>query len=242
MNSEKPNFAIEYRPIRGCFLYLAISFLAQFFIENVLYATCLVDFLFYGYILYRRKKYPINREAAPKRSQIVILITIACLILTTYFWSCWYMSNMTDSATESYTQTTQTLLQSNIYVYIFVISIAAPLGEESLFRYVVLNGFLNWFKRFNKPLQYTCAILVSSLVFAFMHGTGVHLLIGLFAGIAFSLAYLSTNNLTVSIFIHMCYNIGTMFLQIPESFTLSCVLTIISLVLTVLSIHVLTKT
>ena len=233
MHNEKKKFIIEHHAFIGCTLYLILSLVVHLLINDILHATCIVDFMFYGWILYRRKKHPIVRDAVSRKALYFIIGTAILLLLTTYFWSCWYMSNMSDSLTSAYTDV---LGNVNVHTYMFTISLAAPFGEEALFRYIVVNGFMHGLKRFSKPIQYSLSIILSALIFALMHGTGVHLLIGFFSGMALALLYLSTNDLRYSIIAHMCYNIGTIFITIPNSLTLSVLLTLISAIFVIHSI------
>lgn len=236
MKTDKPTtkFAIEEHPVCGCILYLVITFLAEFFIDNVFYAMCLVDLLIYLYIFIRRTLHPIKRPVYTVNTWLIGLITVICLIVTTYCWSRWYMHTIADSSSSAYVTK---MSNADVGIYLFMIAIAAPLGEESLFRYVVVNGFLKIFEKVNATVRYSFSIILSAIIFAAMHGTGVHLLVGFFCGLALAIAYCTTNKLSVSIVIHSLYNIGTLFLHVPLSLPLCIVLTIFSFILTGIMIH-----
>lgn len=231
---DKKKFVIEEHPLLGCILYLVTTFFAQYFINNAFYAMCVVDLFFYLYVFIRRTKSSLKKSQYASKTWVINAITITVLIITTYCWSRWYMSTVADNSSIKYANEMSNV---NIKLYLFMISIAAPLGEESLFRYIVLNGFFNKFKNMKKPVQYAASIFLSSLLFAVMHGTGVHLLIGCFCGMALSIAYFTTGRLWVSILLHSAYNLGTLFVRVPLSLQLCAVLTILSIAFVTISVY-----
>jgi membrane protease YdiL (CAAX protease family) len=234
ITATNKHFAIENHPLRGCVYYLILTFFAQFFIENAFYAMCVVDLSVYLFVFVRRTVSPIKRPTYTVNTWIICILTALCLILTTYCWSRWYMTTIADASSLNYVSS---MSEADTLVYLFMISVAAPLGEESLFRYIVLNGFFNSFKKFKEPVRYTCAIMLSAILFAVMHGTGVHLIVGFFCGLALAIVYCATNKLSVSIILHSLYNVGTLFVYVPSSLWLCVVLAIISFLLTAISIY-----
>lgn len=227
-------FAMEKHPLRGCVCYLILTFFAQFFIENTFYAMCVVDLFVYLFILARRTVSPIKRSIYTVSVWITCFLTVGCLILTTYCWSRWYMLTIADASSVNYVAS---MSEADMLLYLFMIAIAAPLGEESLFRYVVLNGFLNVFKKFKEPVKYGLSITLSAALFGIMHGTGVHLIVGFVCGLALALIYCTTNKLSLAIFVHSLYNLGTLFVYVPSSIYLCVFLTVISLALTIICVY-----
>jgi len=226
--SISKRFIIEEHPLIACLLYLLASFFAQLFVSNVFYAMCLVNLTFFIYVFIRKTIHPITKPQYGLKTIVISLIAVIILLVTTYLWSRWYMSTIADSASLAYVQT---MSSSDIYVYLFMIGIAAPLGEESLFRYIIINGFMKMFSKFKDPIKYTLSIVFSAVIFAVMHGTGVHLFVGFFCGLALAIVYITTNKLSIAIVIHSFYNIGTLFLYVPLSLSLCIVFTIISFLL-----------
>lgn len=224
----------EKHPLCVCIAYVLCLFAALMIIDNNFYAVCAVDVLFYVFIYIRRKAVSQIKHIYTVSVWIMCFLTVACLILTAYCWSRWYMIAVADASSVSYMSS---LSNNNIVMYLFMISVAAPLCEESIFRYAVLNGFLHTFEKCSNPVKYACAILFSSLLFAAMHGTGVHLIIGFLCGIGFGLAYCTTGKLHMAIAMHMLYNIGTLFVKIPYSLWLCAVLTTISSILIFICIY-----
>lgn len=227
-------FAVEQHPLRGCVYYLVLTFFAQFFIENTFYAMCVVDLFVYLFVFTRRTVSPIKRPIYTVSVWITCFLTVGCLILTTYCWSRWYMLTIADASSVGYVAS---MSEADMLLYLFMIAIAAPLGEESLFRYVVLNGFLNVFKRLKEPVKYTLSIVLSAMLFGVMHGTGVHLIVGFVCGLALAIIYCTTNKLSLAILVHSLYNLGTLFVYVPSSIYLCVILTIISLLLTTICIY-----
>lgn len=235
---------IEQHPFFGCILYIVVTFFVEFFIDNALYAMCVVNFIFYFYVLYRRYK---NKTSISlyrthisdfNRKSIYILapLLVFFLCITSQFWSAWYMATIHDKLSVTYSDT---LSNINPYLYIFMVGIAAPFGEESLFRYIVFNGFQYIFRKYNFLSRSIFSILISSAIFAIMHGTGVHLIIGFIGGIAFSFTYFITNSLSASIIMHSIYNTSTLFLHLPSSLYACISLSFISFMLFVLVFYIL---
>lgn len=234
MNLNDKHIKIEEHPLKGCVYYLIMSFFAQFFIDNAFYAMCLVDLFVYVFVLTRRITSPIKRPVYGIDTRVVSFLTMFCLMLTTYCWSHWYMNTIADTSSLNYAAS---MSKADTLIYLFMIAAAAPLGEESLFRYIILNSFFYVFRNIKKPFQYSFSIILSAILFGAMHGTGVHLIIGFFCGIGLAIVYCTTNKLYLSIILHSLYNIGTLFVYVPSSIWLCVSLTVISLILACVSIY-----
>ncbi len=96
---------------------------------------------------------------------------------------------------------------SNINIYLAIISsgIVGPILEEILFRYVFLNKLRKFFTTRN-------AILLSSLVFALLHGDIVTMLYAFIMGFVFAYVYVKYNNIKISILCHISSNVIVLFL------------------------------
>ena len=77
-----------------------------------------------------------------------------------------------------------------------------PLSEEFIFRGIILN-------RFNKRLPLIIAIILSSLIFGFMHGS-TGLISAFIFGVCMCIVYIKTQNIFVSISIHFLNNLSGM--------------------------------
>ena len=93
----------------------------------------------------------------------------------------------------------------NIYLAILSSGIIGPILEEMLFRYVFLNRLRNFFTTRN-------AILLSSLVFALLHGDIVTMIYAFIMGFIFAYVYVKYDNIKVSIMCHISANTIVIFL------------------------------
>ncbi|MCX7709762.1 MAG: CPBP family intramembrane metalloprotease [Clostridia bacterium] len=102
---------------------------------------------------------------------------------------------------EAHEKVTSSLLAGNNIVFtVFVVSIAAPLFEEVLFRGMVFNEF-------RKSVPVTWAILLQGAVFGLYH---MNVLQGVYAsvlGILFALLYIWTKSLWAPITVHFSLNL-----------------------------------
>ena len=93
----------------------------------------------------------------------------------------------------------------NIYLAILSSGIIGPILEEMLFRYVFLNRLRNFFTTRN-------AILLSSLVFALLHGDIITMIYAFIMGFIFGYLYVKYGNIKVSIMCHITANTMVIFL------------------------------
>ena len=93
----------------------------------------------------------------------------------------------------------------NIYLAILSSGIIGPILEEMLFRYVFLNRLSNFFTTRN-------AILLSSLVFALLHGDIITMIYAFIMGFIFAYVYVKYDNIKVSIMCHISANTIVIFL------------------------------
>lgn len=93
----------------------------------------------------------------------------------------------------------------NIYLAILSSGIIGPILEEMLFRYVFLNRLRNFFTMRN-------AILLSSLVFALLHGNIITMIYAFIMGFIFAYVYVKYDNIKVSIMCHIGANTIVIFL------------------------------
>ncbi len=93
----------------------------------------------------------------------------------------------------------------NIYLAILSSGIIGPILEEILFRYVFLNRLRNFFTTHN-------AILLSSLVFALLHGDIITMIYAFIMGFIFAYVYVKYDNIKVSIMCHISANTIVIFL------------------------------
>lgn len=209
-------------PIFGCVLYLILPSLLLLFLDNATVSICIIDFAFYFFVLFYRRKHSRPYPGAIFSNDIKVYATscVCFLLMGSYLWTRWYLSFVSDPSTENYITD---ISGTSVLLYLFMTCIAAPVGEESLFRYLCINGFSYSLKNRSVLDRIVWSVLFSSLLFAVMHGTGVHIVSGMLCGMSFGLIYALTNRLSLSIGIHSLYNIGTLLFDVPCSFILCLV-------------------
>ncbi|MDZ4994628.1 CPBP family intramembrane metalloprotease [Clostridium perfringens] len=102
----------------------------------------------------------------------------------------------------------QSLPSTNYSKLIYVI-ILAPILEELMFRGVILNRLSKWF-------NITASIIISSILFGILHFEKV-IIVAFIFGICMCVLYLKTQNIFVSIYVHICNNLVA---SLPEIFSL----------------------
>lgn len=93
----------------------------------------------------------------------------------------------------------RTLAISTVALYFLTVVMLSPIIEELLFRGLFL-------RRFNKELNLTLAILVSSVLFGVCHNFG-GILGAILFGICVSILYIKSKNILVPIFAHFLNNL-----------------------------------
>ena len=91
------------------------------------------------------------------------------------------------------------------FVYVFAACLMGPLLEEYLFRGIILKGLLI---KYN-PKK---AILISSIIFCFVHIHPSQLFSAFVLGLFFGIIYYKTNSLSYSIILHFFANLTGLFL------------------------------
>ena len=120
----------------------------------------------------------------------------------------WYYNTFGDRLLDNYNAN----VIENASAYIILTLFLAPMAEEILMRGIVYPTL----KNICRPW---IAAAISSFVFAVLHGTAVHLLIGMYCGFYFIYIYEYTGKLRYSIWGHMFYNILSVFfsnLAVPD--------------------------
>lgn len=105
---------------------------------------------------------------------------------------------ITDRLSLSGHKTSSLLVQQSL-VSILIVGLLAPLVEELVFRYAMIDMM----KNFGVYMK----VIVSSLVFALAHiNNPTFLLVYFIMGLVFSMSYIKSKNIYVPIFIHVIFN------------------------------------
>lgn len=134
---------------------------------------------------------------------IIVMFAVMALGLNNLI----FLSNLS-AASETYSDTMQTLYGQGFAVQIFVLGILMPTCEELVYRGLV-------YKRLRYTSPFWAAALYSSLVFAFTHGNLVQGLYGFIMGMMFCYVYEKYGSVKAPILAHITANIlsvvGTQF-------------------------------
>ena len=158
----------------------------------------------------------IHRCFKPKRHVVTPRYAGAMLFLLLIMWlfsqvtATWVLNHIADKGFDAY----QSVVDVNPAMYVILALVFAPVAEEILFRGIVFNAVKSRF-----PVW--VAYIVSSLGFAIMHGTIIHIIIGFVCGMVFAMVYEYTGNIGWSILFHCIYNFMSMFLAgitVPDLF------------------------
>lgn len=219
--------------IAAILLYLGTGLIFSLFIHDNVAITALTDIIvsIMGAIYYRKIVYRKDRSVNSNKNTWFNLIWITMIIwIITQVTVTWYYNTFGDNLLDNYNAT----MIGNRELYIFLTLLFAPVLEEILMRGVVYSTL----KNICKPW---IAALISAFIFAIMHGTMVHLVIGIVCGIYFLLSYEYTGKLRYAILSHMVYNflsIGFSTISIPEWFFTPWFVIVSNIVLIVVFIKV----
>lgn len=124
------------------------------------------------------------------------------LLVTTFSW--FLLSGSQTLFTQLYPDPTienyiSVLSEHDSAVYVILTLFVAPVFEELLFRGVLFRIFAGRFNVF-------AGMMLSSVLFAAVHGTFSHLYLGFFLGLFCALAYIRSGTVWASVLVHSVYN------------------------------------
>ena len=99
-------------------------------------------------------------------------------------------------------------ISDNNLTTIFLVSIVAPVCEETVFRGIIQKGLIN---RGVSPLK---AVVFSAVLFGIIHGNPWQLVAGILLGVVLGWVYEKTNSLLSSIMLHIFNNLFYVLLMI----------------------------
>ncbi len=138
---------------------------------------------------------------------------------------------------ESYLQSTEGMVSGSLIIMLISIVIIAPIVEEIIFRGLILS-------RLNKVMNTTVALIVSSLIFAILHGHILWVTYAFVLGVLFGIIAIITGSTLPTIIFHMSFNLSGLFvgsIPFPEwSTVIVCVVSFI--ISTILIYNVVKKT
>ena len=191
-------------------------------VTATLIANCIVSCI--GFYFYKITYFKRDREVKFDIKPFGIYLLFTVVIWFTVNVACEYAYvNFGDATFASYSDR----YNSNIFIYLLLTVFVAPVFEELVIRGILYNISCEVFNR-------TMGTLVSVLVFSLLHGTSVHVILGIIAGIFFTFVYETRHNLLDCVIVHSIYNIMclvfTIFLPVEPALWLFIVCLMISCV------------
>lgn len=117
---------------------------------------------------------------------------------------------------------------------LFKTAFIAPIIEEFIFRKFMLD-------RFETIGKVTLGIISSSVIFGIMHPLGILIPLFILTGVSYSLIYLKTKSLIITIILHMVNNFSVIFIKLDEYFWMGALINFIFPVIFLFGILYLSK-
>ncbi len=172
--------------------------LNKFINSNLIIITVITFEIFFiiFYLVYKKKSNNYNDKITFNNIPILILIGVSLNI----------SYNLTLSSINNIYHFTDAYngVNVNIFTYIICTGILGPILEEYLFRGIIYNDA----KKFNKPMK---SIILTSIIFALFHQTGVQILYAFCLSFILIYFYEKYKNIIAPIIIHISSNIMNIF-------------------------------
>lgn len=192
-------------------VYIMLSFLFQSLLglESIV-ATIIANVIMtiLSFSLYFSFKYKKKLPSYQSHNNSMTLSKLLCwffyFIVTSYcllLFFQWFSLNVPD---EGMLQRETDMQQHTIVFYLFYSCILAPLAEESIMRLYAYN-------QLKRSSNWIVAMIVSSFVFALLHGTFTHAVIATLFGVILTLSYEYTSCFYMPILGHVIYNFMALF-------------------------------
>lgn len=152
------------------------------------------------HFFFSKRKYetPKKNKLSPKQFIGFVLVMTAFaaigLIISTVLASLIDLSSAAESVTSLTTG-------DNLFLKILTVGIVAPIGEELIFRKIVVDATHKYSEKF--------AIFFSGLLFSLFHGNFVQFFFTFLVGMLFAYVYTRTGNIFYSMALHMLMNLTT---------------------------------
>lgn len=186
--------------------YILLSVVIQFLFNcqvmtaNIVSNVIMTVFSFTLYFGFRyHKKLPSFQSYNKSMTLPQLLCWFVYFILVSYVLLLlfqWFSLNIVD---ESMIQRENDMQSYSIVFYLFYSCILAPLAEESIMRLYAYN-------QLKRSSNWIVAMIVSSFVFAILHGTFTHAIIATLFGVVLTLSYECTGCFYMPILGHLVYN------------------------------------
>lgn len=180
----------------GCFMSFVLSY---FFKLDAVTSTIIFDISIGIFCYFVYKEQFKDNKIKTKINFLYLGLFVFLVWFSTQIAAVWFYSTFGDSSFDAYSNE----LNGNYAVYLLLSLFVAPIIEELLMRGIVFNII--------KKHSLILAYIISSLVFAVMHGTLIHLYVGFIVGLFFAIVYQTTGKLKYNIICHILYNFLSIF-------------------------------
>lgn len=157
--------------------------------------------LLFLWIFFKCRKKKITQEIQIckfDKRMIVPIIVMGCS-LSLFISSVLCQLPLPQNLTSSYAEASQGLINGSLIIRILTLVVMTPIVEEIVFRGLV-------FSRLKRGMKTPLAVLLSSLIFALMHGQLIWISYTFVVGILFAVIVEKTKSLNASILCHMALN------------------------------------
>ncbi len=165
-------------------------------------------------IISGRKKTNISKRLRIFNVSIVRIIGFAVLgiLLNFMISSVVYVLPIPESVTNEHIESFSSVLinSHSIIVNIFGTALVTGIAEELLFRAAMITIL-------RKPFGKMVALIISSAVFAFMHGSLISIIYAFVIGMVFGAMYLVYDSVIPSMVCHVFFNLSSFFMIVPNS-------------------------
>lgn len=151
--------------------------------------------------VYKIRNKKLSQEASLNRiDEKKIVPTIVLGITMSLFISCFLsVLPIPESLLETYAESSKGLFSGNIIMRALATVIVPPIAEEIIFRGMMIS-------RLKKVMKPWMAIVISSLLFALVHGHPVWMAYTFVCGIIFAIVAEASKSVSTSILLHMSFN------------------------------------
>ena len=204
--------------------------------NTILLISGIITLLFLWLFFMIRKKKLIT-EAYIKRfdSSKAVPIILSGFLFAIFISTAIYLLPIPESVLESYSQSTEGMVSGTLIIMLVSIVIVVPIVEEIIFRGLILS-------RLNKAMNTVLALIISSLIFAVLHGHVLWMAYAFVLGILFGIIAIKMDSILPTIIFHMSFNLAGLFvgfIPFPEwSIGIIC---FVSFIISVVIIYTIVK-
>ena len=169
--------------------------------QNLILVVSSVVTLLFLWVFFKCRHKKLTQEAQICKLDIKMILPVIVMgcSLSLFVSSVLCILPLPENLVSSYSESSQGLLGENMVIRILSVMILAPVVEEIVFRGLI-------FSRLKRGMKTWIAIVISSVLFALMHGQLLWILYTFVIGFVFAVVVEQTKSLNASILCHMAFN------------------------------------